>query len=171
MGHDRPAQLVEHSQSKVVHLPRIHRLVKREMLAQEDRFLMVFDLQIEVGVDPTAIFGEDVERVAERRLVNDQQADQAEVRKLPMLGHSEAKGHASRCVGAVFQQVDDRSGREHLFGVVHHRSRQARALQHRRDVELQFACDGEIAGQRCRPDELHSTLSVCHDLFNRCRHP
>jgi len=117
------------------------------MLAQENGVTVMLHLQSQVGVDPASIFGEHVESIAKGRLMHDQQADQPDVGDLPMLGHPEADRHAAGHVGAVLQQMHDRSGRKHLFGIAHHRARQACPPQQRQGVDLQFSGDREIAGQ------------------------
>ena len=126
------------------------------MLAQEDRVAMVLDLKREVGIDPVAEFDEHFERLAQRRLVDDQQADHAEVRDRrrsaailsPKVMQPEASALSSR------SRTAERAGM-HLFGIAQHGTGQAGLAQQRRDVEAELFGDGEIAGQRGGANELH----------------
>ena len=77
--HNRAAQFVVHDKRRVVDLARNHRRIQREMLAQEDRVAMLFDLKSEVGIQAIPEFAEHIKRVAQGRLMDDQQADLADV--------------------------------------------------------------------------------------------
>ena len=65
------------------------------MLAQEKRLAMVFDLDRQVRIDAIAVLAEHLERFVKRWLMDDQQADHADIRQLAKFGHAKAKGHAT----------------------------------------------------------------------------
>ncbi|MNZ84573.1 hypothetical protein D3C78_1033350 [compost metagenome] len=94
-----------------------------------------------------AVLHDGFQRVAQGRLVGQQQADGAEVGQLAGLGHAQAEGDAATGAGRLFQQGGHGGGGQALVGVVHQRLAEADLPEQLLWVEAEVLGHFDVVGQ------------------------
>ncbi|MOA07414.1 hypothetical protein D3C78_1271070 [compost metagenome] len=143
----RAAQAEQHADGQLQSLAHRHGRVGEDFFAHDHQLAVLLDVDRQRLVDQVAVAGDGVERVAQGRLVGEQQADRAEVGELARFGHAQAEVLAVAGVGRVFQQGHGGGGGDALFGVVEDRQAEAGVAQLLLRVQAQVAGHFQVIGQ------------------------
>ena len=82
--------------AKLRALARGVRKFRYDLLAQDHRLARVLDVDRERLVEQVPILGQDLQRIAQRALMREQQAHDAEIGELARLRHAQTEGAAAR---------------------------------------------------------------------------
>ncbi|MNP20896.1 hypothetical protein D3C76_1134930 [compost metagenome] len=111
------AQAEQHADGQLDALARVHRRVGDDLLADDHHIADLLDMQGQGFIEQVAVLDDGLQRVAQGRLVGDEQADRAEVGELPRFGHAQAEGGAVAQAGRFLQQLDRQGGGDALLRI------------------------------------------------------
>lgn len=141
-------------------MPRRLWSAERKIFAQNNVFLQLFEMENQCGVDTRAKFLKRLQRLAERRLVRDQQAGRAEIGERSPFRHAQPQRDAPRRLCAALQQTNGRQCGNKLFGIEQQVGGEPLLLQQPARIDAETRHDFKIAGERRRPDIFRHPLSL-----------